>query len=184
MKVLVFAGSLRKASYNKKVARIAQAFLEKDSSLEVEYLDLQTLQLPVYDGDIEAKGIPEGAKILGDKMRAAQAFVISSPEYNGSISSPLKNAIDWASRTKPEPIGKKAVLLMSVSQGAMAGIRGWMNGHWPFQKLGAFVYPEGFNLGLADSAFNEKDELKDPKQVDRIEKLVKNFIEWAHKLEG
>ena len=94
MKVLVFAGSLRKASLNKKLAQIARALLQADTSLEVEYLDLQELQLPVYDGDIEAKGLPEGVQVLAAHMLKAQAFVISSPEYNGSISSPLKNAID------------------------------------------------------------------------------------------
>lgn len=182
MKVLVFAGSLRKASFNKKLAQIARALLEADTTLEVEYLDLQELQLPVYDGDIEAKGIPQGVQVLAAHMLKAQAFVISSPEYNGSISSPLKNAIDWASRTKPEPIGKKAVLLLSVSAGPMAGIRGWMNGKWPFDKLGAFVYSDGFNLGLAGDAFNDKDELKDSKQLDRLEKVIKAFIPFAKKI--
>lgn len=182
MKVLVFAGSLRKASYNKKLAKIALALLEKDSSLQVEYLDLQELQLPVYDGDIEAKGFPDGVKILSAKLAQADAFVIASPEYNGSISSPLKNAIDWASRSKPMPIAKKAVYLMSCSEGMMGGIRGWMNGKWPFEKLGAFVYPDGYNLGKNLEAFNEKDELKDEKQVDRLEKQLQAFILHAKKI--
>src|SRR3954467_15367395 len=104
-KILVFAGSTRTASFNKKLARLA-ADAARAAGAEVTLLDLRDLELPLYDGDLEeAKGLPEGAKRFKKLMREHQGFIISAPEYNSSISGALKNAFDWASReeTDDEP---------------------------------------------------------------------------------
>ena len=99
MKILIFAGSLRRDSLNKKFAREALRLLSAKPGIETEFVDLQPLGIPVYDGDLEeASGVPAGVQELARKILAADALVISTPEYNGSIPGVLKNGIDWASR--------------------------------------------------------------------------------------
>jgi len=98
VKILAFAGSLRKDSYNKKLVKVAIKGAEA-AGAQVTYLDLRDLQLPIYDGDLEAEvKLPEGGRRLKDLMESHDGFLISCPEYNSSISAALKNAIDWASR--------------------------------------------------------------------------------------
>src|SRR4028118_1141851 len=97
-KILAFAGSAREASYNKLLVKIA-AEGARAAGAEVTYLDLRDLPIPLFDEDLEAKeGIPENARKLKELMMAHQGLLIASPEYNGSITAVLKNAIDWASR--------------------------------------------------------------------------------------
>ncbi len=102
IKILAFAGSLRKDSTNKKTLRIAAAAAVK-AGASVTVLDLKDFPLPIYDGDIESEsGLPENAVRLQDLMIAHDGFLIASPEYNSSISGALKNVIDWTSRPNGE----------------------------------------------------------------------------------
>src|SRR5689334_22796808 len=95
-KILAFAGSTRTDSYNKKLIKVAIKGAEA-AGAQVTYLDLRDLNLPLYDGDLEAsEGLPAGARKLKDLLLANDGIMISSPEYNSSISGVLKNAIDWA----------------------------------------------------------------------------------------
>src|SRR5688572_13699701 len=128
-KILAFAGSTRTDSYNKKLIKIAVAGAQAAGG-DVTLLDLRDYPLPIYDGDLEAeKGLPENGRRLKDIFLAHQGLLISSPEYNSSISAVLKNAIDWVSRPAPNepPLGcflNKAAALMSASPGALGGLRG------------------------------------------------------------
>src|ERR1051325_10196799 len=116
VKILAFAGSLRSGSLNKKLMRAAARFAEQ-AGAEVTVLDLRDLNIPIYDGDVEASsGIPEGAMRLKQLMASHEALLISSPEYNSSISGALKNAIDWASRQAP---GEAPLQSFSGKVGAM-----------------------------------------------------------------
>src|SRR5260221_646228 len=104
-KILAFAGSLRKDSYNKKLIKIA-AEGARAAGAEVTVIDLKEFPLPVYDGDLEtAEGLPANAKKLKEMFLKHQGLLIASPEYNSSIPGGLKNMIDWVSRTetKDEP---------------------------------------------------------------------------------
>src|SRR5260370_14472073 len=93
-KILAFAGSLRKDSYNKKLVQIAAAGA-RAAGAEVTYLDLHDLPLPVFDEDLEkADGLPANARRLKDLFLAHHGLLISAPEYNSSITAVLKNAID------------------------------------------------------------------------------------------
>src|SRR5437879_5724181 len=95
-KILAFAGSTRRDSYNKKLVKIAIKGAEA-AGAQVTYLDLRDLNLPLYDGDLEvSEGLPPGARKFKDLLFANDGIMISSPEYNSSISGVLKNAIDWA----------------------------------------------------------------------------------------
>ena len=97
-KILAFAGSTRKDSFNKKLVKITGE-AARLAGAQVTYLDLRDLPMPLYDGDLEAEqGIPQNARKLKALMLSHDGLLISAPEYNSSISGVLKNAIDWASR--------------------------------------------------------------------------------------
>jgi chromate reductase len=101
-KILAFAGSTRSASYNKQLVRFA-ADAARAAGAEVTLLDLRDYPLPLFDGDLEDKeGLPENAKKLKAIFREHDALLISSPEYNSSITAVLKNTIDWVSRTETD----------------------------------------------------------------------------------
>lgn len=179
MKILLLPGSLRKESLNKKLLKAVQALLP--SEYEVEFVDLQPLALPVYDGDLELVQFPDAVNTLGAKIKQAQAVVIGSPEYNGSISSPLKNTLDWLSRLKPHPLGAKPVLLMAASPGALGGIRGLLHSRVPLDSLGALVYPQTFGLAKAHEAFDAKGAFIDIKTQERVAGLLKDFLIFSQK---
>lgn len=181
MKVLLFAGSLRVESLNKKLVKVAKTLVESNKGVETTYVDLQELQFPVYDGDIETKGIPENVLKLAKLVDEASAIIISSPEYNASISSPLKNAIDWVSRVRPMPMTKKHILLLGASPGELGAMRGLIHTKPSFETLGNFVYPSVYGLPKADKAFDEGGLLVDAQRYERLQKLVNEFIVYAQK---
>ncbi len=128
--IVAFAGSVRRGSWNRKLVRIA-AEGASDAGADVELLELVDYPMPLMNEDLEAeKGMPEAAARFKDKLREAQGFIVSAPEYNSSITPLLKNCLDWASRSQSpdeKPLsafrGKFAVL-MSASPGSAGGNEG------------------------------------------------------------
>lgn len=176
MKLLVFAGSLRADSCNKKFAREVLR-LAKEAGVEGEFLDLKDYPMPPYDGDIEtASGIPEATKNLGKKIIAADALIISTPEYNGSIPGVLKNVVDWLSREKPVSLAGKHLLLLAASPGALGGVRSLWHSRQPFEVLGAHVFPGMMGLPNAYQAFDDQGRLKDEKNLQNLKKTLDQFI--------
>ncbi len=176
MKLLVFAGSLRADSCNKKFAREALR-LAKEAGAEAEFIDLKDYPMPVYDGDIETSaGIPENTVKLGEKIRTADALIISTPEYNGGIPGVLKNVVDWLSREKQVSLTGKHLLLLAASPGALGGIRSLLHSRIPFEMLSVHVFPDKVGLPNAYSAFDEQGRLKDEKILKRLRSTVGKFI--------
>ncbi len=188
-KILAFAGSLRRESYNKKLVKLAIAGA-RAAGAEVTYLDLRDLPLPVYDGDLEAtEGLPANAKRLKELMKAHDGFLISAPEYNSSITGALKNAIDWASRAEPgEPplvcFTDKVAALMSASPGALGGLRGLVHVRAILNNIGVHVLPMQVAVPKAHEAFTPEGTLKDTKQQASIEKLSASLASMIAKLKG
>ncbi len=116
-KLLGISGSLRAASLNTKLVHEAARIFDPAE------FTLADLRLPLYDGDLEDKGMPPEVQLLADQIATADAVVISGPEYNKSISGVLKNALDWVSRTKDAPWRDKPVALMSATGGRAGGER-------------------------------------------------------------
>jgi chromate reductase, NAD(P)H dehydrogenase (quinone) len=175
MKVLAFAGSLRRDSTNKKFAREAVRLLVGPGQASAEFADLRDYAMPLYDGDIERGGIPDSVLALGERIAETDALVIATPEYNGSISGVLKNAIDWLSRVKPVPLAGKHVLLLATSPGGWGGIRGLWHSRVPFEALGAHVFPQMMSLPAAGSAFDEQGRLADT-STQQLQTLLGAFI--------
>ena len=116
--LLGLSGALRTGSTNTKLIRQAAALFAPDTFIEAN------LRLPLYDGDLEtASGIPAEVQTLADQIAAADAVIISGPEYNKSISGVLKNALDWVSRTEGNPWAAKPVAIMSAAAGRSGGER-------------------------------------------------------------
>src|SRR3990172_11377177 len=124
--ILAFAGSARKASWNKKLVRIAAAGARACGAI-VTLSEPDDYPLPLFDEDDESQhGLPPHARKLKDLMLSHQGFLISSPEYNSSITPLLKNMIDWSSRKIGDNASLvgfqgKAAVLMSASPGALGG---------------------------------------------------------------
>jgi chromate reductase, NAD(P)H dehydrogenase (quinone) len=178
MKIALFAGALRRDSLNKKLAREA-ARLAAARGHAVDFIDLQPFALPVYDGDIEAAGMPAAVGELSKRLLAADALIVSTPEYNGSIPGSLKNTIDWLSRVKPVAFADKPLLLLAASPGALGGVRSLWHTRQPFEVLGAHVFPDMLGVPKAHEAFDEAGLLKDPKTVERLQGLLDRFLARA-----
>lgn len=116
-KLLGISGSLRAGSYNSMLVREAARVFAPD---EFTFADLR---LPLYDGDLEAQGMPDEVTLLCQQIAAADAIVISTPEYNKNPSGVLKNALDWVSRVRPVPLVGKPVAVVSAAAGAAGGQR-------------------------------------------------------------
>lgn len=186
-KILAFAGSARKESFNKKLVRIA-AEGAKNAGAEVTYLDFRDLPLPLYDEDLEAsEGLPDNVRKLKALMKAHNSFMIACPEYNSSITPLLKNAIDWASRPEPEELplvcfSEKVAVLMSTSPGALGGLRGLVHVRSILSNIGVLVLPSQKAVGNAYQAFDENGNLKDESQQVAIRQLGNKLATVTAKL--
>jgi len=117
--VLGMSGSLRKASTNTAALRAAGELLPEGMTLEQIGLG----DLPLYDDDIRVKGYPPVVQHFRDRIKAADAILFATPEYNYSISGVLKNAIDWASRPPDQPFNWKPCAIISASGSLLGGVR-------------------------------------------------------------
>jgi chromate reductase, NAD(P)H dehydrogenase (quinone) len=117
--VLGFAGSLRKASYNKMALGAVADVLPPAMTLDI--FDL--LPIPLYNGDVEDAGFPDSVQAFRQAIAAADALLIVTPEYNHSFPGVLKNALDWASLPPQPPLAGKPVAIMGVTPGGWGTTR-------------------------------------------------------------
>lgn len=175
-KILAFAGSARTGSLNKKLIKIAAAGAHA-AGAHVTLIDLRDYPMPLYDGDLEAaQGLPENAKKMKELFLTHDGLLISSPEYNSSVSPLLKNTIDWISRPAPNEtpllcFKNKVACLMSTSPGALGGLRGLVTLRSILDNILVLVHPDQIAVPKAHEAFTEEGKLKDAKQHAAIESL-------------
>ncbi len=178
MEYLLISGSLRAGSINTKLINMAA----KELGLpENSIANLNEYSIPLYNGDLEESGIPEGVVKLAERVANAQSIIIASPEYNFSISGVFKNMVDWVSRVRPMPLTKKPILLMSASPGQIAGIRGSWQTRIPLEGLGNYVYPQMFNLGNSFQAF-DGDKFLNVDDKKRFSSILNDFQDFSTKL--
>lgn len=177
--ILGFAGSLRKASYNKAILRAAAELIPEDAKLEI--FDLEGI--PVFNQDMEQR-LPEKVKQFKGKIRAADAILIATPEYNYSVPGVLKNAIDWASRPYGDnSFDDKPVAIMSASGSMLGGARAqyhvrqtfvWLNMH-PLARPEVIV-------NFADKKIDKNGKVTDEETRKRIRGLLEALITWTRRL--
>ncbi|HEX4912988.1 MAG TPA: NAD(P)H-dependent oxidoreductase [Vicinamibacterales bacterium] len=178
LKVLVFGASLRADSLNQTLATLAARVAAQQGAL-VHRASMRDFDVPLYDGDAEkAEGIPPGAEEFKRRLQDCDAFIISSPEYNGSMPGVIKNLIDWTSRFRPQPFDGKQALLMSASPSMSGGNRGLWSLRVPLEHLGARVYPDMFSLAQAHKAI-VNDDIADPALRARFDKNLQAFLSLA-----
>ncbi|WP_144395550.1 NADPH-dependent FMN reductase [Pleionea sediminis] len=189
VKILVFAGSLRKESYNKKLAKIL-AESAKKAGAEVNYVDLIDLPLPLFNEDDEAEnGIHPNALDLKKMMNEADGFLIASPEYNGSYSGVLKNAIDWASRQADgegilESFKNKYAAIFATSPGAFGGLRGLSQLRLLLSGIGTTLLNDQVAIPKAADAFTEDGQLASEKRQQTIDRIVGRLVEMIEKVKS
>ncbi|MGZ8375985.1 MAG: NADPH-dependent FMN reductase [Gemmatirosa sp.] len=177
MRVLVFAASLREQSLNERLATLASRVVAEKGGT-VDRARMVDFDCPSYDGDEEsAHGLPEGARRLRDRLVTADACVIAAPEYNGSMPGGLKNAIDWVSRHRPQPLNGRQLLLLSASPSMAGGNRGLWALRVPLEHLGARVYPDMFSLAQAHEAFDAEGRLVNATLQQRFESTIECFLD-------
>lgn len=186
-KILAFAGSTRTESFNKKLVKIAASGAREEGA-DVTIIDLRDFQMPTYDEDLERQeGLPTSVRKLKDLMCQHQGLLVSSPEYNSSISGVLKNTIDWTSRQSDGEIPlacfkDKVAGLMSASPGGLGGLRGLVHVRAILENIGVLVIPNQVAISKAHEAFNLDDTMKDTKQEQQIKKIGVNLTQMLLKL--
>jgi NAD(P)H-dependent FMN reductase len=187
-KILAFAGSTRKDSFNKRLVAIA-AEGARTAGAKVKTIDLADYPMPIFDQDDEAaRGKPEKAVALKKLMMEHDAFLIACPEYNSSITGVLKNAIDWVSRaddSDPRPLAAftgKVVVLMSASPGTLGGLRGLVHVRSILGNIGCIVLPDQIAVPKANEAFHVDGTLLDEKQHKAVQRLGATLAETTAKL--
>jgi chromate reductase len=186
-KILVFSGSARSKSYNKMLASLGAEALAK-AGAEPTLIDLRDYPMPIYDGDLEAaEGVPGNAMALKALFKAHHGFLIASPENNASVSSLLKNAIDWVSRAIPGETGKvpytaKAAALVAAAAGGPAGLRGLEHLRQILTGLGVTVLPEQLGVTRVAEAFDADGALKDAGQQKSLEAIAARLVEVTGRL--
>ena len=174
VRMLVFGASLRDGSYNDRLAATVAA----EKGADVDRARMADFDCPWYDQDLESgEGIPAGAQRLRDRLVAADAFLIVSPEYNASMPGMLKNTIDGVSRIRPQPFNGRQGLLMSASPSMVGGNRGLWSLRIPLEHLGARMYPDMFSLSQAHQAFGADGRIANPTLQSRFESTIECFID-------
>ena len=177
VRVLAFSASLRAGSLNDRLVSLAASVMEQQGAT-VTRGTMEEYDCPSYDGDLERSGdMPTGAVRLRDRLLETDAFLIASPEYNASMPGVLKNAIDWASRFRPQPFNARQGLLLSASPSMAGGNRGLWALRVPLEHLGARVYPDMFSLAQAHEALGADGRIANPVLQSRFERTCECFLD-------
>ena len=176
LRVLVLGASLSSRSLNNRLAAFAARLVTEKGGTS-ELANVGDFDCPFYDHDIEVEaGLPVGAHRFCEHLKAADALIVASPEYNASMPGAIKNLIDWVSRFRPQPFNGKQALLMSASPSMAGGNRGLWALRVPFEHLGTRVYPDMFSLAQAHQAW-EGETLKETAVHDRLDRTLGCFLD-------
>jgi len=180
MRVLTISGSLRPDSYN---ALLLHA-VEEQAPADLELHPFEGLaDIPHFHGDrTDPDPVPEAVERLRREIEAADAVLISTPEYNGSIPGTLKNALDWVSVPFPDNAVKgKPVAVIGASTGGYGGMWAQAELRKVLGIMGARVVPADFSLAHAQQQFDEHGSLK-PNQAGRLAVAIEQLLAEAQPL--
>lgn len=175
MKIVALSGALRRASYNTALLRAAAALAPEGVAIE-----LHTLHgIPLYDGDLEAEGIPPAVTALREAIRAADGLLIATPEYNNSIPGVLKNGLDWLSRPSGEGarlFGGRPVAVIGATPGGFGTVQAQDAMLSVLRAFGCDVWFGGrLMLSHASAAFDAEGRLTEEKLLNQLRSFVDGF---------
>ena len=189
-KILAFSGSLRKQSFSKRVLKTAIKGAE-NAGADVSFIDLRDYPMPIYNPDDEEEnGFHENARKFQALLAQHDGFLIASPEYNGSLSGALKNAIDWASRrgdqyTRKEVFPGKFAAIMTSSPGSFGGVRCLSHLRAVLTSVGVNVLPTEIAVSFVGSKFNgDSKEMTDEKMKRILEEQGASLVEMLRRTNG
>ena len=189
-KILAFAGSLREHSYSKRIVKTAMRGAE-NAGAEVTYVDLRSFPMPIYnEDDHKQNGFDANALKLQKLFGESDGFLIASPEYNGSLTGALKNAIDWVSRPSDEyksveVFKGKWAAIMTESPGAFGGIRCLGHLRTVLTVMFVNVLPTEIAVGKVHEMFDgDGEEMTDEKMRSILENLGASLVEMMKKMPG
>jgi len=177
--ILGFAGSLRKGSFNRAILRAAKDLLPENATLEIFDLD----GIPVFNADHEDKPTQK-VRDFKAKIKAADAILIATPEYNYSIPGVLKNALDTASRPYGDNVlAGKPVAIMGASPGMLGTARAQyhLRQSFVFLDVHTLNHPEVM-VAHANEKIDEHGRLTDDYTREKIADLIKNLVKLTLKL--
>ncbi|QIL45319.1 NAD(P)H-dependent oxidoreductase [Acidovorax sp. HDW3] len=190
MKLLVFAGSTRQQSFNRRLARYA-ANLGAQQGAQASVLELADYDIPLYNADLEARGTPADVLRLKALFDAHPAWIICTPEYNGSYPALLKNTIDWLSSPVAghpvwsdgsRPLAGKVVGMLSASNGRLGGLRAQSHLAPLLLNAQCWVSPRGYAVSAAANAFDDQDALLHAHDQTGVRGVVEQVLWAAQKL--
>jgi NAD(P)H-dependent FMN reductase len=186
MKVLVFAGSTRSGSYNRKLAREVVAMVRAQGA-QPTHLELGDYEVPMYNADLEAQGTPADVMKLKQLFHDHPAWIVCTPEYNASYPALVKNTLDWlSSPVKGDPVWNddfrfsrgKVVGVLSASPGALGGLRSQSHLIPLLLNLQCWVAPRTYALSKAADAFDQAGALVDEAARKRVLAVIEQVL-WA-----
>ncbi len=186
MKLLVFAGSTREKSFNRRLARVT-ATMAAASGAQVTHIELGDFDVPMYNADLEARGTPPDVMRLKQLTYEHPAWIICTPEYNASYPALLKNTLDWiSSPVKSDPVWNddfrssrgKVVGVLSASPGGLGGLRSQSHLAPLLLNLHCWIAPKNFALGRAGDAFDEQGQLVNEAARSNVQGVIDQVL-WA-----
>ncbi len=180
--VLAVCGSLRKGSFNRMLMNASISLAPEGMSIKEAP---PWAPIPIYNFDEQNAGWPAPVTAWADALRAADGVLIVSPEYNWSVPGGLKNAIDWISRMKEQPLKDKPVVVQSAAGGLLGGARAQLAWRQSLVSLDVhwFGRPEVI-VSFAAQKFDEQGKLKDQTATDMIKAQLAGFEKYVRKLTG
>ena len=177
LRILVFSASLRNDSLNTRLAKLVPGVIEKKGG-KVDFANMSDFDCPSFNQDLEINNShPKGAEEFRRRILANDAFIIASPEYNGSMPGLIKNSIDWVSRFRPQPFNEHHALLMSASPSMGGANKALWSLRIPLEHLGARVFPDMFSLATAHKAFTVDGKIADETLAKRFEQNLVAFMQ-------
>jgi chromate reductase len=178
--MVAISGSLRRQSLNTALVRAVQEMVPEGSTLDL----LEIGALPLYNADLDTEQPPAAVIAFKQRISAADAVLIATPEYNYGIPGPLKNAMDWASRPAYKaPFTQKPVAIMGASPGGGGTVRA--QGQLKQVLLGmlsqVFPYPE-MALTVAGERFDAEGRLTDARTREHLVAMLQQFMQWVLKV--
>lgn len=175
MHIIALSGALRRASYNTALLRAAAALAPDGVTIDVRTLH----GIPLYDGEVEAEGIPEAVTTLREAIRAADGLLIATPEYNNSIPGVLKNGLDWLSRPSGEGarlFGGRPVAVIGATPGGFGTVQAQDAMLSVLRAFGCDMWFGGrLMLSHASAAFDAEGRLTEEKLLNQLRSFVEGF---------
>ncbi len=180
LKILGISGSLRKASYNTALLKACAELMPAGMKMTYARID----DIPLFNQDIFDAGLPEPVKRFRAEVAAADGVLIASPEYNFSVTAPLKNAIDWASRPPNQVFQDKPIALFSASGGPLGGARVQYDLRRILGQLWGHVLPrpEVF-IGAAQTKVDAQGRITDEATKKFLTELLAGFKTWIERMQ-